>query len=84
MFKCGDYVKAKYHGYYSVTTPDVICMVIEGMVGNDCELMRVQVIDPENDYYLVDFVVESNNFQFAKLFVKEEQEAMLQLLEEEI
>ena len=85
MFKIGDYVHAKNDSDYAITTPEVRCRVrTKPYYSHGVYMMRVEVAEPESDWYGATFDVKMDDFESYHLFDKSEINEIISLLEEDL
>lgn len=85
-FKVGDYVEAKIDVWYVVTTPGVLCEVVEINADSNPDMIRVKIIKSGHGYYGHTFKVDADHFKLvtAYFFNKKEIGSIINFLREDL
>ena len=85
-FKVGDHVEAKIDEWYVITTPGVLCEVVEINVNVNPNTIRVQVIKPGHSCYGYTYKVEAEHFKLVSVnfFNKKEIGSIINFLREDL
>lgn len=85
-FKVGDYVEANIDGWYVITTPGVLCEVVEINADSNPDMIRVKIIKPGHGCYGYTYKVEAEHFKLisAYFFNKKEMNSIINFLREDL